>query len=202
MNDFQRQAKRRRGLYLEWLLLSAEERVELGVPRSQAEYARVKGVVKGTLQAWQKRPDFRSELAARRAAAEADAALQDAGVRRLELERLAALLREEEGPTDPRTRRKPVGEFPSLPEAVGKTAVGGFAEYQKVKETVLRRAQEDDAKMIELWIKTWGKPFLDAEQEMAESPFTGLDDGQVVKVLLDQVPDEWLLEAVAARGLS
>ncbi len=157
-----------RNEYISWLALDKTARRNLGHPLTMEEFATHVGVTSRTLRRWQTEPQF-------------DKRVSQAKVR---------LAKGAPGATISR-----MGFYdPDLPDTLEPARNGlhpdlvdrpiedeGLRDYESMKKGLRDRAVSGESeKALELWIKHFGKPYMEAEQRALESTFTDLTDGDLI----------------------
>lgn len=141
--------------YLEWLLTDRRARQINGLPDSDREWADWKGLSPRTLRRWKSAPAFQARLKEREG--ERSRQARDSTV-----SALVAGVPDVAGP----------GEELTKPEQ----------DYETVRETIVRNAGKGDARALDLYMKYWGKPFVDAE--LRDDDFSDLSDAELIAQVL------------------
>jgi len=161
-----------RSEYAAWLATPKRLKTSLGLPEHKRAFADMKGVSERTLQRWEKEESFIAlvEQQKRRLAGSApNAAVAAVGPARPVthgngLKKLAPL--EPAGLTD-----DPVYE-----ESLSDDELG----YRQVKDTLISMARDGSSQAIDLYMKHYGKPFVEAEQATGRM-FPSMSDEQLLE---------------------
>lgn len=166
--------------YVNWLLMTNAQRVGTGQPETDVEWGNLHGVADRTLRDWKKRPEFIEELEKRRAQLKAqivDGAdvYATAGVSpELVLAQLAT-----------------AGQDANTDAAA--------AEFAAARQMLLGLVAKGDKNALDLWFKTFGKPFIEAEQAAFKSDFRDLSNEELAARIVKLLPVELLVQELAAR---
>ena len=179
--------------YLEWLLLDKRTRQVHNLPRSQAEFARVKGLADRTLRRWQGEPEFQERLAQRRG--EMERAGRGGAVKP---QVVTSGSRPASDPRDGRVRGAvrdddPLEAVDRVHESlVAEARSAGLSEdeadYLSIKGAIRDAAGEGDARALELYMKYWGNELAQRERERAESRFPDMSEGEIADAVLSLLP--------------
>ena len=186
-------SRREREEFMHWLLMPGRTRKVEGLPTSQREYADWKGRSEKTLTRWKKDPEFRAALEAEETA-RARAALGGAVSSTRQVDgRVGGV----EGPKDARLRDRPAYRPLDGSEAAG--PVDLVETHARVLELLSSEVSEGNVRAAELWFKTLGKPFVEAEQAGA-GPMDGLSDVELAEAATDLLGDAAFDELVSRRA--
>ena len=166
---------------LAWLVTSKRDRRIHGLPANEQEWAEWKGTTTRTMRRWKADEEFQ-ELLSQRKLATARELTPNATVTPEDVGGARAV-------TDARARRR----FEAPPE-VGpeddplelEDLSPEERQYRKVKSALAAMAEQENHQAIDLWLKHYGKPFIEAEQQ-ADSSLADLSDeglaDEVVRLL-------------------
>ena len=143
--------------YAAWCATPRSLRVQLGHPQTNREFSELKGVNERTLQRWDKLESHRElvEQKRKKFAGQADNAAISAAI----------------GPPRPETHGNALKKYQTQ-EAVAleddpvwnPELSKDEQRYQQVKDTLVTMAADGHSQAIDLYLKHWGKPFIEAEQ--------------------------------------
>ena len=77
---------------------------------------------------------------------------------------------------------------------------GDETDYQLVKSKLVEQAKQGNAKAVELYFRTYGKPFVEEEAASRQSDFANVDLDVLVSRALTAVGDELVAAALRERG--
>ena len=167
--------------YVNWLLLTDAQRLATGLPSTQAEWGALHGVPTRTLRSWILKTHVAEELATRRrqlaaqVGGDASVPLAGAGVSpEMLLAGMAATV--QDGAGDP------------------------AAEFAAARQMLLGLVSKGDKSALELWFKTFGKPYVEAEQAAFKSDFRDLGTDELHDKILALLPDDALHAELARRA--
>jgi hypothetical protein len=159
-----------RNEYAAWLATPKRLKVSLNLPSSKRAFADMKGVSERTLQRWEREESFKAlveQQQRRLAGATPNSAVAAIGPARPVthgngLKKLAPL--------------EPVNieDDPVFEESLSEDELG----YRQVKDTLIGMARDGSSQAIDLYMKHYGKPFVDAEQQTANM-FPEMSDEQL-----------------------
>lgn len=160
-----------RNEYAAWVATPKRLKTSLHLPDTKRAFAEMKGVSERTLQRWEKQESFQTlveQQKLRLSGAATNATVSAIGPPRpvthgTALKNLAPL--EPVMPED-----DPVYEESLSDEELG---------YRQVKDTLLSMARDGSSQAIDLYMKHYGKPFVEAEQA-ANRMFPGMSDEELV----------------------
>lgn len=173
--------------YLEWKALPRRTKIVHRMPLTAKDFAREKGVTDRTLRRWQDDPDFQQKLLERQqelAAQAPNAIVAGVGGSRPS--------------KDSRTRASvppPVTPDGHLPDDVPEDE----RNYLSAKSALTALCQDGDLKAIDLYLKHYGKPFIEAEQSSRESDLAGLTDDDLIDATLDTIGAERVAAWLSSR---
>jgi hypothetical protein len=166
-----------RSEFLDWMLLTDGQRATLRLPRTQAEFAKAKGVGERTLRRWLNAdPQFQAELESRR----------------------TAVLTE----TTPGAASGALSA-PLLPAVVP----SGVTEVEATFNAAWAKLQDliasGDKNALQMYLTSpLAKAMMEAQLEAQRSDFADLTDTDLADAILDTVTDDELLDAARRRGLT
>lgn len=179
--------------FLEWSLLDRRTREINGLPKSQAEFAKWKGITPRTVSRWKNDPEFAARMEQRQ--------LEEA-------QRLTPNATVSSRFSGGKARRHDgAAGTPRVPETVEpEVAPEGVQpdewDYQRIKATIARRAiEENNRDAQDLWMKHWGKTFVEAEAAEDES-LSGLSDDELVEQIIGLVGVETVSRVLVRQQVS
>lgn len=174
--------------YIEWCALDQRTRERNGLPTSQKQFADWKGISAVTLTRWNKEEEVQRLVAQRR-----EQIAQ--GVRQIAAVPAAP---PEDRAGDGRAFRHDGGG--DLRDESDQVRPAGMTEqewqYLQVKRKVLDRALDGNKDAQDLWLKHWGKPFIDAEQSDDES-LSGMGDEELARQTVELLGVELVSRVLA-----
>jgi hypothetical protein len=78
--------------------------------------------------------------------------------------------------------------------------VDDLSDYTAIKSQLAALARQGDARALELWLKTWGKPFLDEETSNRVADLASMSDEALVSMVVDVVSVGLLVSVLEGRG--
>lgn len=175
--------------YASWLATPKRLKSSLGLPATKQAFADMKGVAVRTLNRWEKQPDFDKLVEQRR--------MQISGV--APNSAVSAV-----GPPRPAKHGNALKKFQQLEPATtadDPVYTDGMTpdelRYQQVKDTLLGLATDGNQQAIDLYMKHYGKPFVEAEQRSAKL-FPSMSDDELLQEVVRLVGKQRLTEALAA----
>lgn len=176
--------------YASWVATPKRLKVSLGLPQTKQAFADMKGLSVRTLTRWENLESFQElvkqrqvELAnsspnsAVRAVGPPRPAQHGNALKKFEIDAAATI-------TD-----DPVYDERLTPDEVS---------YRQVKDTLLRLASDGNQGAIDLYMKHYGKPFIEAEQK-AGTMFPSMSDEQLEAEILRLIGDERISNYLAER---
>lgn len=145
--------------YIEWLLTDKHQRAVMGLPASDVEWAKVKGISDRTIRKWKQDEKFVAKYENRQKEVE------------LSLPGATALA------TSPKAGG---GKKVASP---GSVSGDDSNDYNIIKNKLVERAMSGDRASAELYFKTYGKLYVDEEAASRRSDFRDAD----IEVLYDRV---------------
>lgn len=175
-----------------WMAMPKRLKASLQLPTSTKAFAEFKGVSERTLYRWKKDPSFIKMVEQRKleqVAQVPNSAVAKVGPPRPINDARALRNRNLDG-TDPATE----ADDPVYSQGLDAAEV----QYLKVKDTLARMAADGNQGAMDLYLKHYGKQFLELEREDA-NPFVDLTDGQLVDQILESIGEERVAEWIAGR---
>ena len=160
--------------YINWLATPKRELIANNLPTTKKAFADLKGVNQRTLQRWEEGEDFKAILEQRKQ------------------ERIADVV-EAVGPPRPVTHgtalKKYQQDVPALTEE---------DKYLKVKDTLVEMATQGNQGAIDMYMKHYGKSFVEAEQA-AGTLFANMSDDELVQEVFNLLGIEKVSAVLAAK---
>lgn len=160
-------------------------RQTLGLPKSVAEFAEFKGVGERTVRRWRQMEQFKELVEYEKARIARESTSNSA---------VAARVGPPRAPKDPRiiarTTEKvdPVG-WQDDPALDGEEQLSdGELQYRQVRERLVQLAMDGSTQAADLFMKHWGKSFVEAEQR--EGGFEGMSDVELIEEVVRTVGSE------------
>jgi hypothetical protein len=160
--------------YINWLATPRRELIAQGLPTTKKAFASLKGVNERTLQRWEAEEDFKAILAQRKE------------------EKILDVV-EAIGPPRPITHGNALKKF-SEPTV----AVTEEEKYLKVKDTLVGLATQGNQGAIDMYMKHYGKSFVEAEQA-AGTLFANMSDDELVQEVFSLLGIEKVSSVLAAK---
>jgi hypothetical protein len=161
-----------------WLALPKRLKVSLGLPKTEKEFAEAKGVHPRTIRRWKEEPKFQEMVEAQKAIVLSEA--EDSTIKR--------------GGAPVRVSDDPVLE-PGL--------TSDEQRYLQVKDTLVRMAMDGNQGAMDLYLKHYGKSFVDAERQEYKD-YVDFSDDRLANEVLDWVGVErvsrWLADRAAVEA--
>jgi hypothetical protein len=180
--------------YAHWLATPQRLKVSLKLPQNHTEFAEYKGVNRRTLNRWRDDPEF--------------AQLVEQKKLLVQGQMKGSAVAEKVGGArpykDPRTLKR-LEEMGTQPVTVDDDPVGAGSlsedevAYMRVKDTLVRMAEDGEKGAIDLYLKHYGQVFIDAEADELED-FAGLSDDDLVSEMLVFVGVERVAQWLASRA--
>lgn len=176
--------------FCRWYATPKYLRVTLGLPRTLNEFAEFKGIGERTVRRWKTIPefqeivDFEKERIARESSKNSSVSVN---------------IGMPQAPSDPRMVKRltdenePVGwkDDPALEEGVSE----GELQYRQVRERLVHMAMEGSTQAADLFMKHWGKSFVEAEQQ--DVGYADLSDVELVEEVVKLVGSERFSQIIA-----
>lgn len=176
-----------RNEYAYWCATTKRLRVSLGLPLTDQEFAKVKGVDPRTLRRWKQSEDFAEDVLRHKnelANSRPNAAISKVNVKHPPAERLKPVTDADDPALDP-------------------TLSVDEQNYLQVKDTLIRMAQDGNQGAIDLYLKHYGKSFVEAERQEFKD-YADYSDDRLADEVLSWVGVEfvsnWLANQAAVRA--
>lgn len=142
--------------YAHWLAIDRKTKVALRLPLTHAAFAEDKGVATRTLRRWREDPEFQALVEQRKVEAATEVMPNSTVVSRVGPPRAKADKRTRvEAPKGVTSADDPFNDPDLAPDE---------ATYLRVKQALANMAGEGNQGAIDLFLKHYGKPFIEAEQ--------------------------------------
>jgi len=169
-----------------WYATPKRLRVSLGLPLSETQFAEMKDITPRTLRRWKEQVGFKEMVESFKLEMANDS--PDATIRKV-------------GSAEPKMKvedtRATLADDPALTEGIPEDE----QKYLQVKDTLVRMAMDGNQGAMDLYLKHYGKAFVEAEQsDFAD--YRDLSDEQLVAEVCQMAGVEavsgWLAERAAA----
>jgi hypothetical protein len=150
--------------YIEWCLTDKHQRAVMGLPSSDVEWAKVKGISDRTIRQWKQNEKFIAKYENRQKEIE------------LSLPGATALA------TSPKAGKATRSASP------GSVSGDDSNDYNVIKNKLVERAMSGDRASAELYFKTYGKLYVDEEAASRRSDFRDADVDFLYERVLTLVP--------------
>jgi len=159
--------------YAAWCATPRRLRVQLGLPTTKREFADLKGISERTLQRWDAMDSHKMlvEQKRKKFAGQVDNASVSLAIGPPRPEVHGNALKKYETPKEVGPEDDPVWQ-PELSK--------DEQRYQQVKDTLVQLAADGQSQAIDLYLKHWGKPFIEAEQSTT-GMFPNLSDEELLE---------------------
>lgn len=153
----------------EWDQLDRTQRRTLGVPVSDAEWAKVKGLNVRRVSKYRADPFYDQCV-----------------------EKLRSITRKRIAP----------GGSATLADLslTGMPGVDDVSDYTAIKTQVASLARQGDQRALDMWLKHWGKPFLDEETSNRVADLAGMSDEEIVTGVVELVNPVLLADVLRGHG--
>ena len=176
-----------------WFATPKRLRRQLNLPRTEREFADMKGVSERTLRRWKQREDFGPLVETHRSrvlgALDGAAVAPNVGVSR---PRTFGEVRDDE---DPWESAPTVEDDPAFEPGVGRHEF----LYRQAKDDVFQRASEGSSQAIELMMKYWGREMLEKEQA-EQDLFADMTDEELLNEVVSLAGEEQVARTLASRA--
>jgi hypothetical protein len=138
-----------RNEYAYWCATTKRLRVSLGLPLTDQEFAKVKSVDPRTLRRWKQSEEFKNDVLRHKnelANSRPNSAISKVNVQHPPAEKLQAVTNADDPVLDP-------------------TMSVDEQNYLQVKDTLIRMAQDGNQGAIDLYLKHYGKSFVESERQ-------------------------------------
>jgi hypothetical protein len=178
--------------YAAWCATPRRLRVQLGLPNSKREFAELKGINERTLQRWDKIESHRELVEQKRK--KFSGQIENASIS-------AAI-----GPPRPETHGNALKKYEKLTEVELQDDPVWMPElskdelkYQQVKDTLANMASDGHSQAIDLYLKHWGKPFIEAEQSTS-GMFPNLSEEELLERVCRLIGKETMTNFLAKEA--
>lgn len=158
--------------YITWLATPRRELIANNLPTTKKAFADLKGVSQRTLSRWENQDDFKEILRQRKTKHTEDFV-------------------EAVGPPRPVTHGTAVKKY-DIPEPV----LSEEDKYLKVKDTLVEMATQGNQGAIDMYMKHYGKSFVEAEQS-AGTLFANMSDDELLQQVFNLLGVEKVSSALA-----
>ena len=178
--------------YAAWCATPRRLRVQLGLPVTKREFAELKGVNERSLQRWDQLDSHKElvEQKRKKFAGQAENASISAAIGPPRPETHGNALKKYQVPDTATAEDDPVWK-PELTQ--------DELRYQQVKDTLVQLAADGQSQAIDLYLKHWGKPFIEAEQSTS-GMFPNLSDEELLEKVCRLVGREVMTNFLAKEA--
>lgn len=176
--------------YASWTATPRRLKVSLGLPQTKQAFADMKGISTRTLTRWEGLEDFKELVRQRQQ--ELSNSTRNSTVRAV-------------GPPRPAQHGNALKKFETDAAAIisddpvyDERLTPDEISYRQVKDTLLRLASDGNQGAIDLYMKHYGRPFIDAEQK-AGTLFPSMSNQHLESEILLIIGDERISEYLAER---
>lgn len=177
--------------FCRWYATPKYLRVTLGLPKTLNEFAEFKGIGERTVRRWKTIPEFQEivDFEKERIAKESS---KNSSV--------SVNIGMPQAPSDPRMVRRmtdqkdPVDWSDDL--AFDEELSEGELQYRQVRQRLVHMAMEGSTQAADLFMKHWGKTFVEAEQQ--DVGYQEFTDGQLIEELVRLVGSERFSDVLAS----
>lgn len=178
--------------YAAWLCLDKRTKIALSLPLTNEDFAADKGVDTRTLRRWKGESDFQ-ELVEQKKVQLAKETLPNSAVAAVGPPRPAtdARTRAKLQPPRPATAADDPLNDPELP--------ADERAFLQIKDTLAEMARGGNHGAIDLWMKHFGKGFIEAEKQQ-DSEFASMSDDELALAVMEMVGPERLASFFADQA--
>lgn len=177
--------------FARWYATPKYLRVTLGLPKTLGEFAEFKGIGERTVRRWKSLPEFEELVDFEKERIARESSKNSA---------VSVNIGMPQAPSDPRMVRRmtdqkePVGwdDDRALVEDVSE----GELQYRQVRERLVNMAMEGSTQAADLFMKHWGKSFVEAEQQ--DVGYTDLSDQDLVEEVVKLVGSDRFSKLLAS----
>jgi len=169
--------------YAYWCATTKRLRVSLGLPLTDSEFSQVKGVDPRTLRRWKQTEDFKEAVLRHRnelANSRPNSAISKINVSHPPAERLVAVTEADD---------------PALQPGISVDE----QNYLQVKDTLIRMAQDGNQGAIDLYLKHYGKSFVESERQEFRD-YADYSDDRLADEVLSWVGVEYVSRWLASQA--
>ena len=159
--------------YITWLATPKRELIANNLPTTKKAFSDLKGISQRTLSRWESQDDFKEILRQRKA------------------ERVEDII-EAVGPPRPATHGTALKKYDIAPVALSEED-----KYLKVKDTLVEMATQGNQGAIDMYMKHYGKSFVEAEQASG-TLFTNMSDEELLQEVFSLLGIEKVSAALAS----
>lgn len=178
--------------YIAWCATPQRLRVELDLPKTKREFAELKGINEKTLQRWQNLPEHKDmvEQHKRKFAGNIENSSITRQIKKPMPETHGNALKKYQDPPTVTLEDDPVWNPALGPDE---------QRYLKVKDTLVNMASDGHSQAIDMYLKHWGKPFIEAEQSSV-GMFPNLSDNELTERILSLLGKERISEFLSYQA--
>lgn len=177
--------------FARWYATPKYLRVTLGLPKTLGEFAEFKGIGERTVRRWKTLPEFEELVDFEKERIARESSKNSA---------VSVNIGMPQAPSDPRMVRRmtdqkePVGwdDDRALVEDVSE----GELQYRQVRERLVNMAMEGSTQAADLFMKHWGKSFVEAEQQ--DVGYSDLSDQDLVEEVVKLVGSDRFSKLLAS----
>lgn len=177
--------------FARWYATPKYLRVTLGLPKTLGEFAEFKGIGERTVRRWKSLPEFQELVDFEKERIARESSKNSA---------VSVNIGMPQAPSDPRMVRRmtdlkePVGwdDDRALVEDVSE----GELQYRQVRERLVHMAMEGSTQAADLFMKHWGKSFVEAEQQ--DVGYSDLSDQDLVEEVVKLVGSDRFSKLLAS----
>jgi hypothetical protein len=176
--------------FARWAATPKYLRVTLGLPKTMGEFAEFKGIGERTVRRWKAMPEFEELVAFEKERIARESSKNSA---------VSVNIGMPQAPQDPRIRKRltdekePVGWDDDL--ALDEQVSEGEMQYRQVRQRLVHMAMEGSTQAADLFMKHWGKSFVEAEQQ--DVGYQEFSDQELVEEVVKLVGSERFSQIVA-----
>jgi hypothetical protein len=178
--------------YIAWCATPQRLRVQLDLPKTKREFAELKGINEKTLQRWQNLPEHKEmvEQHKRKFAGNIENSSITRQIKKPMPETHGNALKKYQDPPTVTLEDDPVWNPTLGPDE---------QRYLKVKDTLVNMASDGHSQAIDMYLKHWGKPFIEAEQSSV-GMFPNLSDNELTERILSLLGKERISEFLSYQA--
>ena len=175
-----------------WMATPKRLKISLGLPQTQKDFAELKGVSDRQLRRWKSDPEFEQWVDQEKVRIQGE--LPNSTVRAMAQPRAA---------TDARAVQnlQPPAAVTEQDDPLAQVEVSAEErQYLQVKQTLVKMAEDGSTQAADLFMKHWGKAFIEAEQTDGLSQLAEMSDEELLAQVLDLIGEEALADWLAGRA--
>lgn len=177
--------------FCRWYATPKYLRVTLGLPKTLGEFAEFKGIGERTVRRWKTIPEFQEIVDFEKERIARESSKNSA---------VSVNIGMPQAPSDPRMVRRltdqkePVGwdDDPAFEEGLSE----GELQYRQVRERLVKMAMEGSTQAADLFMKHWGRSFVEAEQQ--DVGYSDLSDRELVEEVVRMVGSERFVDVFSS----